>query len=185
MRTAHVPRHNSSMKQKVAGPGRKKSSPKEDPPKEDKMADVEESAGKFFAFTIDASTGQIVRLESLDAAGARHELSEEEKASLAQTGGAGKLEEVLEQAFEAGIACVLGEADGQEGTQEAESAEDAKLRHLLLAPLMEHSAAGHLLQREVLNRAILATLIERSTKPLTAPAGGPAAGERGEPARAH
>jgi hypothetical protein len=182
MSSAHSSRHNNAVKQKAGVPNRKKSAQKEQ-----KMTDTEESAGKLFTITIDANTAQIVRLESQDATGSRHELSDEEKASLAQEaqeGGEDRLEDVLEQAFEAGIACVLGGAAGQDKAQE--SAEDAELRHLLLTPLIEHSPARHLLRPDVLNRAILATLIEHSTKPLTAaPEGGQAPGDRAESARAH
>jgi len=178
MSSAHSSRHNNAVKQKAGVPNRKKSAQKEQ-----KMTDTEQSAGKLFTITIDASTAQIVRLESQDATGARRELSDEEKASLAQEGGEDRLEDVLEQAFEAGIACVLGDAARQDKAQE--SAEDAELRHLLLTPLIEHSPARHLLQPDVLNRAILATLIEHSTKPpTTASEGGPAPGDRAE-ARAH
>ena len=55
-------------------------------PKEEKMTEIARSAGKLFTFTIDASTAQVVKLESEDASGARHELSEEERASLAREG---------------------------------------------------------------------------------------------------
>jgi hypothetical protein len=150
------------------------------------MTDIDQSAGRLLAFTIDASTAQIVKLESLDAGGGRHELSEEEKNSLVHARGEGRLEEVLEQAFEAGIDCVLG---GSEADSGKESEEEAKLRHLLLTPLIEHSAAKRLLQREVLNRAMLETLIQHSMKSQAAPApAGPGSGlqtERTAPARAN
>ena len=35
------------------------------PPKEQSMTDIDQSAGKLLAFTIDANTAQIVKLESL------------------------------------------------------------------------------------------------------------------------
>ena len=90
-----------------------------------------------------------------------NELSDDEKVSLAREGSGEGLEELVEQAFEAGIACVLGE----EGRSQAEeSEEDAELRHLLLTPLMEHSLAKRLLRGEVLNRALLGTLIQHSMK---------------------
>jgi hypothetical protein len=44
-----------------------------------------------------------------------------------------------------------------------ESAKDADLRRLLLRPLIEDSAAKRLMQRDILSRAILATLIQNST----------------------
>jgi hypothetical protein len=133
-----------------------------------------EPAATLFTFTIDARTAQIVKCESQDASGAHHELSDDEKASLAADGNGDKLEEIVEQAFEAGIACVLG-GGGKGQTQE--SAEDAELRHLLLTPLIEHSPARRLMQHEVLNRAILGTLIQHSMKPAADTGGsGPTAG---------
>ena len=178
MPTATGPRQNSSVKPKVSA--RKKSSQEEQ-----KMADIDQSTGKLIAFTIDANTAQVVKLESLDATGARHELSDEEKATLVHE-GAGKLEDALKQAFEAGIDCVLGDGAQDES---AESQEDAKLRHLLLTPLIEHSAARRLLQPEVLHRAILETLVHHSMKPILASArGSPPVGpvvERATPGRAN
>jgi len=178
MGTAHVPRTSGSRKSKEGVANRKRSAQKEQ-----KMTNSE-SANQFYTFTIDANTAQIVKLESLDANGARHELSEEEKAHLAQEGGEDGVAHVLEQAFEAGIACVLG--DGFNQDRISESAEDAELRRLLLQPLIEHSAAKRLLKREVLNRAILATLIELSAKPAPqATAAGQTEEDRSTSARAH
>jgi len=159
--------------------------PKEEMTKEENATEMEQSAGKLFTFTIDASTGQVVRLEAEDASGERHELSDEEKASLARAGTAGDLEQFVERAFEAGIACVLG--GGPEDKAE-EPADEAELRHLLLTPLIEHSPARRLLQREVLNRAILETLIHHAMKAPTAAESSPATGlqsERAAPARAN
>jgi hypothetical protein len=149
----------------------RKATPKEE--KEEKMTEIAKSAGKLFAFTIDADTAQIVKLESLDASGARHELSEEEKASLAGEGSEG-LEELVARVFEAGIACVLG---GDEREDKAEEpAEEAELRHMLLTPLIEHSPARRLIQREALSRAILGTLIQQATKAPAEAESSPSAG---------
>jgi hypothetical protein len=145
----------------------------------EQMTATDQRAGKLFTFTIDAATGQVVKFEALDASGAHWELSDEERASLVRDGSE-RLEEALEQAFEAGIDCVLGSDDEQDDSEE--SAQDSELRHLLLAPLIEHSAAKRLLQREALNRAILGTLIQRSVKPTPAPAAGPEA-DRGAAGR--
>ena len=178
MPTANGRRQNSAVKPKVAA--RQKRSQEEQ-----KMADIDQSEGKLIAFTIDTNTAQIVKLESLDATGARHELSDEEKASFVHE-GAGKLEDALEEAFEAGIDCVLG--DGAQDQAE-ESQEDAKLRHILLTPLLEHSAAKRLLQPEVLHRAIMETLVQHSMKPIPASSRGSAAvgpqAERPTPGRAN
>jgi len=69
---------------------------------------------------------------------------------------------LVEQAFEAGIACVLGIEEEEETTQE--SPEDAEFRRQLLAPLLERSGLGQLTERPALNRAILGTLMEHSRK---------------------
>jgi hypothetical protein len=183
MSTAVGPRSNSSVKQKV--PVGKVPVEKKSAQKEEKMTEIAQSAGKLFAFTIDANTAQIVKLETLDASGGRHELSDEEKASLAE-GAEDGLEEFVEKAFEAGIACVLG--GGESKGKADESAEEAELRHLLLTPLIEHSPAKHLLQREVLSRAILGTLIQHAMKAPAAAESSPPAGlqsDRAAPARAN
>lgn len=185
MSTASVNRRDNHGKHR--GPNRRKSSHEEPEMTEadettvgnERAASGEpgttnESAAKLFAFTIDAKTAQIVKFESLDESGARHELSDEEKLSLAKEGSGDRLEEIVEQAFEAGIACVLGEGDKG---QTKESEEDAELRHLLLTPLIKHSMARRLLQGEVLNRVILGTLIQHSMKSgADSAGGGPAAG---------
>ena len=113
--------------------------------------------------TIDAESAEVVRVEGVDATGARHELSEEEKASLINQRRDERVAALVEQAFEAGIACVLGvEEEDEETTQE--SPDDAEFRRQLLAPLIERSGLGQLTERPALNRAILGTLIEHSRK---------------------
>jgi hypothetical protein len=164
-------------------PAGRKTTPKQE--KEEKMTEFPLSASRLFAFTIDADTAQIVKLETLDASGARHELSEEEKADLARQ-GTEDLDQLVEQVFEAGIACVLG--GGEREDKAEEPAEEAELRHMLLAPLIEHSRARRLIQREALSRAILGTLIQHAMK---APAEGEndanagVQSERGAEARAN
>ena len=112
--------------------------------------------------TIDAESAEVVRIEGVDATGARHELNEEEKASLVKERRDERITELVQQAFEAGIASVLGAEEEEETTQE--SPEDAEFRRWLLAPLLERGALKHLTERAALNRAILGTLIEHSKK---------------------
>lgn len=169
MSSAYSTRRDGPGRHRI--PNRRKSSRKAtemtEPTEVDPAGGVSESAAnnpsaaQLLTFTIDAKTGQIVKFESLDESGVRHEVSDEEKANLARAGVGDKLEEIVEQAFEAGIACVLG---GGDKAQTQESEEDAELRHLLLLPLIEHSMARRLMQGEVLNRAILGTLIQHSMK---------------------
>ena len=118
-------------------------------------------ASDLLTLTIDAKTGHIVKIESVDSTGAHHELSNEEKASLVKERSKATVEAIIEQAFEAGVACVLGGTDGEDDL--SESAKDAEIRRLLLRPLIEDSAAKRLMQRDILSRAILATLIQNST----------------------
>ena len=119
--------------------------------------------------TIHAKTGQIVKIEGVDSAGRHHELSDEEKTNLAREKSKATLEDIIEQAFEAGIACVLGDEDGKDDSPE--SANDADLRRLLLRPLIEDGAAERLMQRDLLNRAMLTTLIQNSTSSRPGPRG--------------
>ena len=123
------------------------------------MTDTEHPANNLVSFTIDPTTGQVVKVETLDSNGGRHEASDQEKASLAQQGRE-RLEEALEEAFEAGIDCVLGGGDEQSDTEQTK--QDAEIRHVLVAPLIQRSPANRLLRREVLGRAIVGTLIHNS-----------------------
>lgn len=122
----------------------------------------ETSRSDRFAVTLDAKTGTIIQIEGIDSTGARHELSKDEKAKLARDNGRVGLEELLEQAFEAGIACVLGGED--ESVEAKEPDEDADLRRILLKPLIDESPAARLMRRDVLDRAIVETLIHHSLK---------------------
>jgi hypothetical protein len=112
-----------------------------------------------FAFTFDASTGTVITFESVDLAGRRHKLSKSEKADLAKESNGPSVEALLESAFEAGIACILG--DGKQGkATEHETKDDEDLRRILLKPLIEESSAAQLMRREVLRQAIMQSLIE-------------------------
>ena len=126
----------------------------------------------LFAFTIDASTGQIAELEKVDSAGVRRVLSDQDKASLQAIKSSHTLELIVEQAFEAGIACVLGSGDEKDETQDLE--EEAEVRRMLLRPLMERSHTMTLLQRGVLGQAILATALQQAIAPHASEAEGTA-----------
>ena len=141
---------------------------------ESKMTEAGSAIARHLAFTIDTQTGDIVKLERLDPNGARHELSESEKSQLvkARDTSALGLEDFLEQAFEAGIACVLGDEDTADLASETDA--DTELRRVLLTPLIEHSHARRLLRREVLGRAILGTLIKHAMQSDAPPSGGAA-----------
>jgi hypothetical protein len=120
-------------------------------------------------FTLDRGTGSIVRIEGVDPAGKRHDLSVEERAFLAEREPR-TLESVFEQAFEAGIACMLGDeaADDEPAGADADSDDEAELRRMLLRPLIRHSPARRLMESEALRHAILGTLIKQASGPAAA-----------------
>jgi hypothetical protein len=129
-------------------------------PKTRPAATERPASPNLVSLTIDAATGRIVKIEGADAAGARRELSEGQISRLARTEAGATLQSIVEQAFEAGIAYVLGDRAGEE--EPPESDDDAELSHLLLQSLIKRSAAERLMQREILARAIVGTLIEQA-----------------------
>jgi hypothetical protein len=122
------------------------------------------------AFTIDAASARIVSIEHVDDTGVRREFSEDDRTRLAKMEGGATLEGLVEKVFEAGIDCVLGaEAEAAESD---ESADDDQLSGLLLRSLISHSPAQRFLQGEVLNRAVIGTLIRQAAERRPAPASG-------------
>jgi len=117
------------------------------------------------SFTIRTDTGELIKIEKIDEAGARHELDDEARASIAKGIEADPVEELIALAFEDGIACVLGDGsrnDDKEDTDDKEEYQEVgELRHLLLHRLMKSSLSDRLTQPDMLNRTILLTLIQR------------------------
>ena len=150
------------------------------------MANLQDIKDGFNSIQTNAQT-LADQLKALKASG----LSDDQKkamdalASLAQAGTVDDLEQFVERAFEAGIDCVLG--GGEREDKADEPADEAELRHMLLTPLIEHSPARRLVQREALNRAILGTLIQHAMKTPTAAENSPTGlpSERAAPARAN
>jgi hypothetical protein len=113
------------------------------------------------AFTLDASTGEILKIENVDSTGQRRELSKAERQDLATERLGVGVEALLERAFEAGVACLLDDDDKEE--EERETEEEAGVRRVLLQHLMEKTLAARALRREVLRQAIVQTLIRDVT----------------------
>jgi hypothetical protein len=134
---------------KPSGEGRKKASSTAEPP----------ASNNLIAFTVDADTGRVVKVETVDAGGQHHELSEDVRANLARKQEKPTVEAVIEQAFEAGIDCALGGPDEGEAPEADE--DDADLRRVLVRSLIRHSAAKRLVQRDLLAQAIVGSLIEQ------------------------
>jgi hypothetical protein len=118
------------------------------------------SNGGLITATIEAATGKIIDVRSIDDAGKSSELTTDRRARLSEQIGEASLEDLFEEAFEAGIACVLG--DGAEDAEPGESEDDVALRRQILRPMIENSAARRLLQKDVLGRAIIGTLIRKA-----------------------
>jgi len=130
----------------------------------------------LLTITIQAKTGQIVKIQSAEGGGGRNELSDQERADLLKKASKDTLEALIEQAFEAGIACVLGDSIGRSEADESE--EEADLRHLLLEPLIRQSPVQHLMQCEVLSRAFLGSLVQHALDPVSPNPGSNSAQQR-------
>ena len=102
--------------------------------------------------TISKPMGGIVKVEKLDKAGKRQELAEEEWAKLAGEDEVEGIETALEEAFEAGIAVVLG--DSYEDEEAYEDDEERALRRLLIGGLLRRSVRRRILQRILLSRLL-------------------------------
>lgn len=129
-------------------------------------------AGTLVVVTLKAGDGSIVKIEGLDVSGERHELSAEEAFRLLGDRPKATVEGLVQEAFEAGIACVLDEKLARASPDDAvgESDEDAALHDELLNALIDRSPAKRLLQRDVLNSALLGTLIRVAPRSETRPA---------------
>lgn len=111
--------------------------------------------------TIDMPIGKIVKVEKIDKAGKRHELAEEEWAKLVGGDEAEDIEVALEEAFEAGIAAVLGERYEDEGEDDEEKAVRRFLIHELLGP---HPVQRRILQRVLVSRVLRRRILKRSLR---------------------
>ena len=102
--------------------------------------------------TINSAVGRIVKVEKLDNAGKRQELTEENWAKLVGEDEVEEMQSALEEAFEAGIAGVLGEEFEDEEAYEDD--EQRGLRRLLISGLVRRSVRRRILQRLVLSRLL-------------------------------
>ena len=118
-------------------------------------APPEPDRAPLFAFTIDSADGSVLTFERLDEGGERQTLTPEEKLRLAKAFAGPTLAAVVEEAFEAGIECVLGEGEEESSDPEA----DGELRRELLRSLIERSRARHLVEDDTIDRAIVGRLI--------------------------
>ena len=113
--------------------------------------------------TFNAAMGEIVKVEKVDKAGKHHELTEEECAKLAGQDEVEEMEAALEEAFEAGVAVVVGDEDKEDA--EDDDDEERALRQLLIGRLLErHPVRRRLLHQLLLRRLLLRRLLKRGLR---------------------
>jgi hypothetical protein len=113
--------------------------------------------------TFNAEMGEIVKVENVDKAGKRHELTEEQCAKLAGQDEVEEIEGALQEAFEAGVAVALGDED--EESAEDDDDEDRALRQLLIGRLLQrHPVRRSLVHRLLLRRLLLRRLLKRGLR---------------------
>ena len=105
--------------------------------------------------------GEIVKVEKVDKAGKRQELTEEECAKLAGQDEVEEIEAALEEAFEAGVAVVLGERTRR--TRERRDDEERALRQLLIGGLLGRRPVRRRLRRLVVQRLLLRRLLRQGS----------------------
>lgn len=140
------------MNKSVESPGTRESPSSRREPS--RFAQNEET--EQMVLTIGATTGDVVKIEKIDKAGKRDELSEEECAKLAGEDELEEIEAALEEAFEAGIAGALSE----DGDDEVDNEERA-LRQLLIGGLVRRRPVLLRLRRRSLRRLLLRRLLRR------------------------
>jgi len=100
--------------------------------------------------TFNAAIGEIVKVERVDTAGKRQELSAQDCARLAGLDEVEEVEAALEESFKAGFALALGEEDEND-----EDEDERVLQQLLIAPLLgRHPILRRLRQRLLLRRLL-------------------------------
>lgn len=104
--------------------------------------------------TVNAATGDIMKIERLDKAGKREELSDTQCAELAGDDEVEEIEAGLEEAFEAGVTAALGEDD-------EDVDDDDAIGRLLIGRLVERRRGLRGLRRRFLQRLVLRRLLRR------------------------
>jgi len=110
--------------------------------------------------TFNAAIGEIAKVEKIDKAGKRQELTEEECAKLAGQDEVEEIEAALEEAFEAGVAVVLGDEDAEDYDDE-----ERAFRQLLIGGFLERHPLRHrLLHQLLLRRLLLRRFLKRALR---------------------
>ena len=116
------------------------------------------SETKQLIFTLNAATGAVIRIEMVDPHGKRYEVPRDETVALAGKDGLHEIEAALDDAFEAGISCLLEPTGGDEPGEDSEETEDSdeekELRRVLLMQIIGRDVRRRL-QRRLVQRFIL------------------------------
>jgi hypothetical protein len=102
--------------------------------------------------TIQGPRGRIVKVERVDKSGKRQDLVEEEWTRLVGRDEVEEIEAALEEAFEAGVAAVLGEE--YEDGEGYENDDESTLRRFLVGGLLRRSVRRRILERLLLSRML-------------------------------
>ncbi len=118
-----------------------------------RFASVEET--EQLVLTVSPATHEIIKIEKVDKAGKRDEISDEQCAELAGDDEVEEIEAGLEEAFEAGVAATLGEDDDEVGEEER------TIQRLLIGRLVGQRPGLRALRRRFLHRLLLRRMLRR------------------------
>ena len=138
-----------------------KGSPREkDPPapKHEPGRHVAGDGTEQIVFTMRAPSGEVVKVEKVDAGGNRHELSREDISGLVGKNEVREIEDALDEAFEAGICSLLDPSSEVE--ENPETGDELALRRELLT-LVIGAGVRRRLQRRIVERVILSRTASR------------------------
>src|SRR5262249_22620439 len=118
----------------------------------------EEETTEQLVVTINPAMGGIVKVEKIDKAGKREDLSEEECGKLIGEDEVEEIRSALDEAFEAAVLSVIGDEDQAEG--EYEDHDEKALRRLLISDLLIPRAV----RRRILHRILLSRMLRRRVR---------------------
>jgi len=104
--------------------------------------------------TINRAMGGIVKVEKIDKTGKHTEFSDEEFAKLVGEDEVDEIEDALEEAFEAGVAGVLGDEYATDGDDEEKT-----IRRFLIGEFL----VPRVVRRRIMHRLILSRLLRRGS----------------------
>lgn len=149
---------SGGMEPQAAKP--QESKPQESKAPEGNTASASEGDEGELVFHLRATTGQILRVEKVGAAGKHSDIPVDEAATLAGMDNMKGVESALDDAFEAGIVSMLDpQSESEESEQRDQTAEELRLRRELVT-LIVGSKVRHRLLHQLAGRVILSRTME-------------------------